>query len=87
MNISDLKKETAWITEIDQDFVLDIQDNVLWAVFSVEEDTKIPVEHQPAVDVYNCDFFNNEDRLWCPLRDANEEMIAKTPVMRYIVKA
>ena len=47
MTISDIKKETAWITEIDQDFILDIQENVLWAVFSVDQDTKIPGEYQP----------------------------------------
>ena len=87
MTISDIKKETAWITEIDQDFILDIQENVLWAVFSVEQGTKIPGEYQPAVDVYNHKSLNNEDPLWCAWEDANEELISKATVMRYIVKA
>ena len=87
MTISDIKKETAWITEIDQDFILDIQQNVLWAVFSVDQGTKIPSEHLPAVDVYNHKFHNNEDPLWCAWEDANEELISKATVMRYIVKA
>ena len=87
MTISDIKKETAWITEIDQDFILDIQENVLWAVFSVDQDTKIPGEYQPAVDVYNHNSLNNEDPLWYAWEDANEELIAEATVMRYIVKA
>ena len=86
MTISDIKKETAWITEIDQDFVLDIQKNVLWAVFSVDQGTKIPGEYQPAVDVYNHEH-NFEDQLWYAWEDANEELISKATVMRYIVKA
>jgi hypothetical protein len=87
MNISELKRETAWISEIDEDFVLDIQENVLWAVFSVEQDTKIPSEYLPAVDVYNHKTNSIEDPIWYPLSDASEEMIEDAEVMRYIVKA
>ena len=90
MNFSDLKRETAWITEIDQDFILDIQQNTLWAVFSVNKGIKIPAEYQPAVDVYNHKSMrenNFEDPIWYAWEDASEEMIADAEVMRYIVKA
>ena len=87
MTISDIKKETAWIREIDQDFILDIRENVLWAVFSVDQGTKIPGEYQPAVDVYNFKSLNIEDPLWCAWEDADEELITQATLMRYIVKA
>ena len=86
MNLSELKKETAWISEIDQDFVLDISENTLWAVFSVDQDTKIPDQYKSAIDIYNHEH-NFEDPIWYAWEDSDDDMIAEAEIMRYIVKA
>jgi len=86
MNLSELKNETAWISQIDQDFIFDISENTLWAVFSVDEDTNIPEEHKSAIDVYNREH-DWEDVIWIAWEDADDDIIAEADTMRYIVKA
>lgn len=82
LNISELQSETAWVAKLDEFFDLDLSGRVLWARFTSTIDA-IPVEYQPAVDVY-CP---NSVPVWTAIDDASDEELAKGREFRYIVMA
>lgn len=87
MNFSELKKETQWISDIDEDFEFDISGPALWARFSVDN-PQDPMFNKAGIsgclDIFN-EQHNFQDDMWIPYDEATEEQISAAKCMRYIV--
>ena len=87
MNFSELKNETQWISDIDEDFEFSMTSNALWAVFGVDN-PRDPMFAKAGIS--GClDIFNEQhkfkDDLWIPYDEATEQQISDAKCMRYIV--
>ena len=87
MFFSELKKETQWISDIDEFFEFDMSGNALCAIFSVDNPTDpmfINSGRSVCLDIFN-EQHQFQDDLWIPYDEATEEQISATKCMRYIV--
>jgi hypothetical protein len=80
-NLKELAQQTAWVSSIDEEFVLDVSGTALWAVFGADDASGIPEQHLTCTDVLTPE----SDTRWTPWDEASETEREQGRCFRWII--